>query len=65
MDYLPARQIIEKNSDLTILDGFISEDAYGIAVKKENEELLKTINEVLEKLMNENKIEEYIIKYSE
>ena len=65
MDYLPARQIAEKNSDLKILEGYVFEDSYGIAVKKGNEELLKTINEVLEKLMNENKIEEYIIKYSE
>ena len=47
--------------------GEISERGYagaGIAVKKGNTELLSTINNVLNKLMSENKIDEYIVKYS-
>lgn len=65
MDYLPAQQIVENNKELKILPGHVIEDSYGIAVNKGNEELLKTINEVLDRLIKENKISEYIIKYSD
>lgn len=64
MDELPAKKIVANNSELKILDGYVFEDSYGIAVQKGNEELLKQINEVLQRLMNENKIEEYIINHS-
>lgn len=64
MDKLPAEQIVENNNELKILDGYIFEDSYGIAVNKGNTELLSTINNVLNRLMSENKIEEYIVKYS-
>lgn len=64
MDELPAKNIVEKNKELKILDGYVFEDSYGIAVQKGNIELLKKINSVLEKLMNENKIEEFIINHS-
>lgn len=65
MDYLPAQQIMEHNKELKILNGHVIEDSYGIAVNKGNGELLKTINEVLDRLIKENKISEYIIKYSD
>ena len=64
MDALPAEKIVESNPELKILDGYVFEDSYGIAVRKGNTELLNQINNVLERLMNENKIEEYIIKHS-
>ena len=64
MDKLPAEQIVASSNELKILEGSISEDSYGIAVKKGNTELLSTINNVLNKLMSENKIDEYIVKYS-
>ena len=64
MDELPAKQIVTNNPELKILNGYVFEDTYGIAVKKGNTELVKKINEVLTRLMNENKIEEYIIKHS-
>lgn len=64
MDELPAKKIVANNSELKILDGYVFEDSYGIAVQKGNEKLLKQINEVLQRLMNENKIEEYIINHS-
>lgn len=41
------------------------EDSYGMIVKKGNKELLDNINRVLEKLKNEGKIDEYIIKHTE
>lgn len=64
MDELPAKQIVTNNPELKILNEYVFEDTYGIAVKKGNTELVKKINEVLTRLMNENKIEEYIIKHS-
>ena len=64
MDKLPAEQIVASSNELKILEGSISEDSYGIAVKKGNTELLSTINNVLNKLMSKNKIDEYIVKYS-
>ncbi len=65
MDLLPAEQILKTNSGLKILDGSLVEDSYGMIVKKGNKELLDNINNVLEKLKNEGKIDEYIIKHTE
>jgi len=65
MDLLPAEQILKTNSGLKILDGALVEDSYGMIVKKGNKELLDNINKVLEKLKNEGKIDEYIIKHTE
>lgn len=64
MDYLPALQIVKNNTDLVILDIDVFTDKYAIAVKKGNKELLDSINEVLEKLIEEGKIEEYVINHS-
>lgn len=64
MDNLPAQKIILENDNLKILDGYLFSDSYGIAVKSGNEELLKGINEVLENLIKENKIEEFVINHS-
>ena len=64
MDELPAKELVVKNNELTILDIELINDKYAIAVKKGNTELLNTINNVLEKLMREGKIEEYVINHS-
>lgn len=64
MDNLPAKEIIKANDNLQILDGYLFSDSYGIAVKKGNTELLNSINQVLEKLMKEKKIEQYVINHS-
>ena len=34
MDELPAKEIIEKNSGIKILDGELTSDSYGMIVKK-------------------------------
>lgn len=65
MDNLPAQQIVKKNNNLQIVEGFLFSDRYGIAVKKGNTDLLYSINEVLNNLMSSGKIEEYIINHSE
>lgn len=64
MDQIPAQQLVSQNEELKILDGILFKDSYGMAVKKGNTELLDTMNTVLQRLIDEGKIEEYIIEYS-
>lgn len=64
MDNLPAQEIVKVNDNLKILPGYLFSDSYGIAVKKGNTELINNINIVLNRLMSEGKIEEYIINHS-
>ena len=64
MDELPAKQIINNNPELIILDGELTNDSYGMVVKKDNQELLDTINKVLERLKNEGMIDEFIINHT-
>lgn len=65
MDQLPAQELVKQNTDLKILDTVLFTDSYGMAVKKGNTELLNQINEVLQQLIDEGKIDEYTLKYSE
>lgn len=64
MDELPAKEILNNNSGLKIVSGALTSDSYGMVVKKGNKELLKSINTVLERLINEGTIDSYIIKYT-
>lgn len=64
MDELPAKEILDKNAGLKILDGFLTQDSYGMIVKKGNTELLEAINQVLTRLTEEGKIEEFVIKHT-
>lgn len=64
MDQLPAQELVKENDELMILDGVLFEDRYGMAVKKGNKELLDEMNKVLQRLMDEGKIDEYLLKYS-
>ena len=65
MDELPAQEIVSKNEGIKILDGSLTNDSYGMVVKKGNKELLDAINVVLQKLKDEGKIDEFIIKHTE
>ena len=64
MDELPAKEILNENNSLRILNGALAEDSYGIVVNKENTALLKIINEVIDDLKSEGKIDEYILYHS-
>ncbi|MGI5173129.1 transporter substrate-binding domain-containing protein [Treponema sp. OMZ 840] len=48
LDELPAKEIVAKNSSLMILDTYLSEEEYAIAVKKGNKALLDSINKTIE-----------------
>lgn len=65
MDNLPAQDIVLKNNNLELLEGYLFSDSYGIAVKKGNTDLLYSINEVLNNLIASGKIEEYVINHSQ
>lgn len=64
MDELPAHEMIKSNDGLKILDGELATDNYGMVVQKGNEELLKEVNKVLQRLIDEGKIDSYIINHS-
>ena len=64
MDELPAQQMVEENDDLTILDGEVMTDKYAIAVQEGNQELLDKINPILQKLIDEGKIDEFTLNHT-
>jgi polar amino acid transport system substrate-binding protein len=64
MDLYPAQELVAGNDDLVILDGVLFEDKYAIAVKKGNQELLDQINEVINQLIADGKIEEFTAKHT-
>lgn len=59
MDQYPAEELVAANEELSVLDGTLFEDKYAIAVKKGNTELLDEINKVIDKLIEEGKIDEF------
>lgn len=63
MDSVPAGSVVNDNPELEILPKELFTDKYGIAVKKGNDKLLNTINTVLQRLMDEGKIQEYTMQY--
>ena len=65
MDELPAKEILKNNAGLKILNQELFSDTYGMVVKKGNKELLDAINKVLEDLVEEGKIDEFIINHLE
>lgn len=64
MDELPAKEILNNNTGLKILSGSLTNDSYGMIVKKGNTELLEAINKVLEKLKKDGTIDNYIINHT-
>ena len=59
MDKFPAEELVKQNDSLMILDGVLFEDKYAIGVSKKNPELLEKINAVIEKLIEDGKIDEF------
>ena len=64
MDQYPAEEMVATNSELVILDGVLFEDKYAIAVQKGNKELLDDINTVIEKLIEDGKIEDFTANHT-
>ena len=64
MDELPAKEILNNNNGLIILEGELTHDSYGMIVNKDNKELLDSINKVLTRLLDDGMIDSYIINHS-
>lgn len=64
MDELPAKEILNNNNGLIILEGELTHDSYGMIVNKDNKELLDSINKILTRLLNDGMIDNYIINHS-
>ncbi|WRS28049.1 transporter substrate-binding domain-containing protein [Oscillospiraceae bacterium MB08-C2-2] len=64
VDSLPAQEIVKTSENLVILDEELLIDKYAFCVKKGNTELLDTINKVMQRLVDEGKIDEYTLSHS-
>lgn len=63
IDSEPAKEFVEANDGLKILDTEYVEEEYAICVAKDNDELLNQINEALDKLKSNGTIDEIVNKY--
>lgn len=64
MDQVPAERMIKEKKDLALSKEPLYKDKYAFAVKKgQNPELLKTINDGIEKLKKDGKYDEIVNKY--
>lgn len=64
LDVLPAQEMVKLDESLIIRDKELFTDVYAFCVKKGNTEMLNTINEVMQRLMDEGKIVEFTAKHS-
>ncbi len=64
IDNAVAQSIVAKNSNLEYAELDAEPEAYGIAVNKGNPELLAKINKALNELIEEGKIEEFMVKHT-
>lgn len=63
IDEAPARLISKNYADTEVLSAYLTEEKYGIAVKKGNRDLLDSINATLQTLQKEGVLDEIIKKY--
>ena len=64
MDELPAKEMVKGNDNLEILDGEVFTDKYAFAFKKGNTELEEKVNKVLQKLIDEGKVDKFTLKHT-
>lgn len=60
LDDAPANVFVKEFGDIRILEEAYADEAYGIAVSKENPELLQKINEALDKLQSEGVVDQIV-----
>lgn len=63
LDELPAKAIVEKNSDLVLVDIDLATEEYAIAVKKGNAELLTAINETIKTMKSDGTYESLVAAF--
>jgi len=63
IDGEPAKEFVAEADGLKILDEAFTEEEYAIAVAKDNDDLLKKMNEALASLKESGKIDEIVARY--
>lgn len=63
MDSLPAQEVVNISEGLVILEKELFTDKYAFCVKKGNTELLNAINKVMQRLIDEGKIDAFTMKH--
>lgn len=63
IDNEPAKAYVEANKGLKILDTEYTTEDYAIAVSKDNDDLLKKINDALKELQDDGTVDKIINKY--
>lgn len=63
LDEAPARLISKANAGTEVLNATLTQEQYGIAVKKGNKELLDSINNALEAMKEDGSLESIMQKY--
>ncbi len=63
IDQQPALSFVAKNDDLEIISFDFEPEYYGIAIKKDNKELLESVNKTLNRLKTSGKYDELLSKY--
>ncbi|MCB6646715.1 basic amino acid ABC transporter substrate-binding protein [[Clostridium] scindens] len=63
IDGEPAKEFVAEADGLKILDEAFTEEEYAIAVAKDNDDMLKKMNEALASLKESGKIDEIVAKY--
>lgn len=69
MDEYVAKNIVSKNPGLIAVElryasGDLAAEEYGVVVPKGNEDLLEIINRVIQRLIDADKIQEWVVQYS-
>ncbi|MCL2099640.1 MAG: transporter substrate-binding domain-containing protein [Oscillospiraceae bacterium] len=52
-----------KSTELKYADGNVASEEYGVVIPKNNKDLVDVINKVIQRLLDENKIEEWVVQY--
>lgn len=63
IDKEPAKQFVAVNEGLVVLDTAYTEEDYAAAIGKDNDELLKAVNEVLAELKADGTLDKIVAKY--
>lgn len=64
LDEAPARLISQASEGTEVLNAYLTEEKYGIAVKKGNKELLDSINGALKAMQEDGTLDKIIQKYN-
>jgi len=63
LDEQPAKRIVENNPDLAIIDEDFTQEDYAIGVRKEDTELLASINATLKRIKEDGKFQSFLDAY--